>query len=726
MNRFLLRIVFYLFIVLPGIGLSQSWNSTTICKPDFIRTTGESISLSPLLNDQSVSSLMLKNISFVEHGVAAINGNAISYSPEFGFEGIAKIIYTACDNNLNCGIGEASILVVNTSRSFYSDTIYQGVVRNSSFSFYLPEGDFKLISTLQAGSLKKMGMYHYEYTPAVSGAKKEILQFTKDAKKETIVLDILDAAQKNQNVNEDVVYLNKNTSKLFDVKLNDASGFLVSSFTRPAIGSISLNADNTFTFTSTLDFDGITVFEYTACKQGNCETSKVYLYVSDFLPREDLFPVFRTPAGKSLILPYEIPITNYEFKIISEPKFGMLDFYKGSTTINSSCDNIAVYNPLVYTPLPGFIGNDQFIVNFCLTNGTKQCAPLKIKVESYNETNCVPGSEYVWPGDANNDGIVNLKDINTISKFVGTTGPSRGNASSSWSNQISQDWNRTIHLNSKYADTDGNGVVDQADINLVHSNFNQSHKLLPQGIFQLLPGGLQISPVAAIISPGDDAVIQFDFGSETELLRDIESISFDLEFNNQIIKAEDLEVEIIDNSWFGYNNAILKGRVDGASKISVNFSSAQGYAKNGRGKTVKVKAKGGPIVTHVEGFKIPKELPLEFQIKNLHLGQSNGNVLGIADTKATVVVDYTRQSKLLSIKPFPNPSIQYFNLSSNVVDELIEKISIVDITGKLVITKNLIPVKNYKQEVSHLQQGVYFVQVKTNKKLYTEKLEVLR
>ncbi len=726
MNR-RLSIVFLFFFILTSLGLSgQSWNANTICNRDFKRSTGERVTILPLVNDKSLAALQVSAISYQEHGVVSFDNQSISFTPETGFEGIAKVIYTACDAWGNCGIGEVSVLVANPSKNVYHDTIYQGVYNARPFTFYLPDESLVLKQNPLFGNIQKLGEFQYSYTPSSNASKQEVLNFENGAKKVTVIVNIIDQYKSPQNLKEDIVYLNKNTSKLFDVRLNDNPNFSITAFTKPSIGTLIKNADNTFTFSTTLDFEGITTFDYTACNQGVCETSRAYLYVSDFLPREDLNPIFRTAEGKSLVLPYEIPITDYEFKIISQPAFGMIDFYKGINSINSSCDQLSVFNPLVYTPLPGFVGKDQFIVNFCLTSGTKQCAPVKITVETYNDPSCTPSSEFVWPGDANTDGLVNLKDVITISQYLGTLGISRANASNSWINQKIENWNRPGLINAKNADSNGDGKVDQEDINTVIANFNQSHKLLPQGIFQLLPSGLQATPVASVIAPGEDAVIQLSFGNDQNVLADIESISFDLEFNDQVIKAEDLEISIIDNSWFGYDNSILGGRIDGTGKVSIQFVSAIGNSRNGQGRTVKVKAKGGPITGHIEGFKIPKELPLDFTIKNIQLGQSNGNTLAFADTKAKVMIDFTKRPQSIDLTTFPNPAVNWIGFRSNHANELIQKVSFVDLTGRTVLSKNIYPSKEFKQEVNRFQPGIYLVQVQTNHKVYTQKVEVVR
>jgi hypothetical protein len=199
-----------------------------------------------------------------------------------------------------------------------------------------------------------------------------------------------------------------------------------------------------------------------------------------------------------------------------------------------------------------------------------------------------------------------LKDINAISKLIGSLGEPRKISSTSWSNQISKDWTRNEGINAKHADTNGDGVVDQSDVDAVMSNALQAHKLVPQGVYQLIPSGSSASPVAKVIAPGDDAVIQLAFGDKQNVLLDVEAINFDLEYNDQLIKPEDIEVSVLEHSWFGYDNAILQGRFGGKGKLSYYLSSSRGKSRNGYGKTIKVLTKGGPITGHVKDLRFQR------------------------------------------------------------------------------------------------------------------------
>jgi photosystem II stability/assembly factor-like uncharacterized protein len=68
----------------------------------------------------------------------------------------------------------------------------------------------------------------------------------------------------------------------------------------------------------------------------------------------------------------------------------------------------------------------------------------------------------VYPGDANNDGVVDVQDILPIGRFYGLSGPARLGASTTWGAQsLASAWNP---LDAGFADCDGNGIVDSNDV----------------------------------------------------------------------------------------------------------------------------------------------------------------------------------------------------------------------------------------------------------------------
>jgi hypothetical protein len=78
----------------------------------------------------------------------------------------------------------------------------------------------------------------------------------------------------------------------------------------------------------------------------------------------------------------------------------------------------------------------------------------------------------IWPGDTNNDGIVNQVDVLPVGLFWNSTGPVRPGASLFWTGQSCPKWTPP---NATYADANGDGTVNQADVLPVGLNWGQIH-----------------------------------------------------------------------------------------------------------------------------------------------------------------------------------------------------------------------------------------------------------
>ena len=85
----------------------------------------------------------------------------------------------------------------------------------------------------------------------------------------------------------------------------------------------------------------------------------------------------------------------------------------------------------------------------------------------------VHGYVEVWPGDANNDGTVDVQDVATIGFYAyrGAAGYRRTPASVEWVPQRARAWAEPA---ATYADCDGNGVVSVRDIAVVLQNYGAS------------------------------------------------------------------------------------------------------------------------------------------------------------------------------------------------------------------------------------------------------------
>jgi len=90
---------------------------------------------------------------------------------------------------------------------------------------------------------------------------------------------------------------------------------------------------------------------------------------------------------------------------------------------------------------------------------------------------CTVGNNCVWPGDASNDGKGYLDDLFRIGYAFGAKGPARANASNTWQPQAGTAWTQSFPdgENFKFADCNGDGVVDSIDVIPLSINYNQTH-----------------------------------------------------------------------------------------------------------------------------------------------------------------------------------------------------------------------------------------------------------
>ncbi len=102
----------------------------------------------------------------------------------------------------------------------------------------------------------------------------------------------------------------------------------------------------------------------------------------------------------------------------------------------------------------------------------------------------------VYPGDANNDGLVDVRDVLPIGRFYGMIGPARTGATTIWGAQtLANPWSP---LDAGFADCDGNGVIDSNDVVPIVQNWMASRA---QGV----PPGSDYSSAAEEILRSLDA-----------------------------------------------------------------------------------------------------------------------------------------------------------------------------------------------------------------------------
>jgi len=121
-------------------------------------------------------------------------------------------------------------------------------------------------------------------------------------------------------------------------------------------------------------------------------------------------------------------------------------------------------------PNPSFIYTtpDTYTVKLTVSDGTREDAETKV---DYIKASAPPGL-LVYPGDTDNNGMVNQEDVMPLGRFWNATGPSRPNASMQFVGQRVLPW---LPEASTYADATGDGVVNQLDVFPIGLNWGLTH-----------------------------------------------------------------------------------------------------------------------------------------------------------------------------------------------------------------------------------------------------------
>lgn len=96
---------------------------------------------------------------------------------------------------------------------------------------------------------------------------------------------------------------------------------------------------------------------------------------------------------------------------------------------------------------------------------------------------CPTETDDVWPGDLNNDGEVSIVDVLYHMNRIEKIGPIRPNASSEWNAQPSPDWSDILGgVNNKHQDGNGDGFINNEDLNIVFENYNKERPAPPSNL----------------------------------------------------------------------------------------------------------------------------------------------------------------------------------------------------------------------------------------------------
>ncbi len=337
----------------------------------------------------------------------------------------------------------------------------------------------------------------------------------------------------------------------------------------------------------------------------------------------------------------------------------------------------------------------------------------------------------VWPGDLNNDKIVNVVDILPIGYFYNTQGPKRPNGNFSWTGQPARLWGLDKSEINKdayrtFADGNADGKITLSDQAPIGFNLGQTHARravdqLEITIIQEITAiptlrvDIPNTPIPLASLPQNLQVDLF-IGSSSDPVPNLYGIAFDLFFTPGVLNASGI-IPNYDGSIFGTLGTDFTKIEDptqiSSGKYSIGMTRFNTNAVTASGQ--KLLSLTFPISSGIQ------DVNLKFVARPLSCNNPSGIPITIQGSRDSVnlgnPISEIKETKKgnRNILIYPNPGSHIINFKS---DLSINEIDFIDAFGKEVL---VIRNPGSPFSISDLPNGFYFIRLISTKGVETTK-----
>ncbi len=698
---------------------------------DFLQLGVEEIvvEFDPTTNDtSSVSPINVLKIENVFGGAVVLDhGNIVRFTPNKDFVGLASFSYIIIDQSGSTASASVYI-IVKPDQISKVDTINLVHMASDPLLINLPISGLSVSesSVLSHGTISFNSAQSLIYTTdSYVGGYEEFTLKNDQGYSRTYRIELVQGQEIQSILVDDIAYTSRGQYVTIDARSNDyKNDGVVVDYSKDLIYSSGI-----FAYIPESEFEGVKEFYYTVHDGQRSYTAYIDIYVGNYMPAISQYN-FEVKKNIPFVWEYNIPIKNYRFNIIAEPNHGEL--VVNQTTFGSTaCDRTTGYQMFSYTPTNGYVGTDEFIVQYCVLEGS--CKELTIHldiVDSDDDCGCV-GPDCVWSGDTNQDGVVNMADLLSIGQHYGESGGERSISDNSWEAERAQDWrNKQINqTNVKHVDANGDGVISVADTGAILANYNRFDNIVAST--NILDKSIPVQFVLnqSEISNGDFVSIDIHLGSAEHPVVDLHGVALPIKIPSTLIN-DSSTVEFVPNtSWIGSNSPIIHlSKQPNANQIDIGVTRTSDVGVSGTGSIGSINT---VIIIDIDEIRPDEsEIPITIEIPSSMFVDGAGQQYALEGTSLTLIVNLKEEDSNtiitddIDVLISPNPSDGNFRFHANNNDELTE-IGIFNLIGENILTISNINAKSYRLS-TNLGQGMYLAHIKTAKGFTTQKIEVFK
>jgi len=409
----------------------------------------------------------------------------------------------------------------------------------------------------------------------------------------------------------------------------------------------------------------------------------------------------------------DIAYTNNTQSVVADPLRNDMAFNDSIAILGFPLNGIVTVlndNLLDYHPFSGFSGLDSIKYLACnAVTGSCDSSTLYIRVDTVGGChNCM------WPGDANNDGVVNNFDVLALGISYNKKGTYRAVQNTIFNEHSAFAWlsNTMGGVNTKHADVNGNGNIDSSDITGVIANYSQIHNKNVGQRTRLLAPQLAVD-LGGFAIPGSPVSGPIKFGSATKPATNIYALAFSVFFDPLLVDSGSINVDF-SNSWLGNNSHLVTllqtdysaGRAD-IALTRIDHQSVQGHGSLG--------TFGFVTEENLAGKGYANEYILDIEIGNVIAIDQHGNLLPFNFDKNTVIISDIEDDVESTIEIYPNPAENYITI--NHPKSKPSSIVVYDLTGKTIHSQTALSRGKNKIDVSELVFGAYYIEISFDEKV---------
>ena len=163
----------------------------------------------------------------------------------------------------------------------------------------------------------------------------------------------------------------------------------------------------------------------------------------------------------------------------------------------------------------------------------------------------------VWPGDANNDEIVDMYDLIPIGMYAGKSGPPRDSVSITWDYHYIIPWYDTTYygMDMSFVDCNGDGIISMMDTNAVIANYGKQSPFKTQSTSSRNPHAPPLFFEKVDIVPGNWITVPIRVGDEDNIVTQLSSLAFNFSFNTNLIDSVIIDIDT-SNFFSNYDHQI--------------------------------------------------------------------------------------------------------------------------------------------------------------------------